>query len=86
MRDEYARRDECARPLSSVDVSFPEHYIFRSQVEGWVGRGGGSIMKLKSLISNSEISFFLGSFPFRLPFLPKRTFGMRNSNRNVRTY
>ena len=60
MRDEYARRDECARPLSSVDVSFPEHYIFRSQFEGWVGRGGGSIMKLKSLISNSEISIFLG--------------------------
>eukprot|EP00976_Prorocentrum_cordatum_P015011 300722-Prorocentrum_minimum.AAC.1 len=33
-----------ARPLSSVDasfqtvdVSFPEHYIFRSQVEGWWG-------------------------------------------------
>eukprot|EP00976_Prorocentrum_cordatum_P031931 649523-Prorocentrum_minimum.AAC.1 len=42
-------RDERARPLSSVDASFPEHYIFTSQVEGWAGRGGGSIMKLKSL-------------------------------------
>ena len=49
-------RDEWVRPLSSVDASFPQHYIFRSQFEGWAGRGGGSIMKLKSLISDPEIS------------------------------
>ena len=44
-----------SRALGIPTSVYIRRYIFRSQFEGWVGRGGGSIMKLKSLISISEI-------------------------------